>query len=298
MFDKFAEELRNARIKKGISLEQIAARTRIDIKFIEAIDTGNLSFLPELYVKAFIKQYARTVGLDEAETIQRYEDAKEGRFIEKGESKSLLEQKVGIERPQQQEIPEKPVKTFTDSSVARPLEKNDERKKLYRTAAYITGFVFLLVVVFFAFIKKSSTITVEEKPYEQVLKETQGRFEVEQKEDEQSAAQVNPDSMFLQITNVDSLDSAWVMVIYDDKVKEDFLLYPRRTKTVKATDNFQFTLGNSGVISLKLDNQLLQFEGRRGAVRHYLVSRKGLERLYSPPILKPEQNGIGSRENN
>jgi len=165
-------------------------------------------------------------------------------------------------------------------------------------AAYITGFVLLSVVVFFAFIKKSSTITVEEKPYEQVLKETQNRFEVEEKKDEQSAAQVNLDSMFLQITNVDSLDSAWVMVIYDDKATEDFLLYPRRTKTVKAEDNFQFTLGNSGVISLKLDGHALQFEGRRGAVRHYLVNRKGLERLYSPPILKPEQNGIGSRENN
>jgi hypothetical protein len=164
--------------------------------------------------------------------------------------------------------------------------------------AYITGFVLLSVVVFFAFIKKSSTITVEEKPYEQVLKEAQDRFEVEKKEEEQPAAQVNLDSMFLQITNVDSLDSAWVMVIYDDKVKEDFLLYPRRTKTVKAADNFQFTLGNSGVISLKLDNQALQFEGRRGAVRHYLVNHKGLERLYSPPILKPEQNGIGNRENN
>jgi transcriptional regulator with XRE-family HTH domain len=298
MFDQFAEELRSARLKKGISLEQIAAKTRIDIKFIEAIDTGNLSFLPELYVRAFLKQYAKTVGLDETETIQNYEDAKEGRLAEKDDSKSLLEQKIEIEKPHQEEIQEKPVRTYTDASVTKTVERGDDKKKIYRMVAYITGFVLLSVVVFFAFIKKSSTITVEEKPYEQVLKETQNRFEVEKQKDEQPAAQVNLDSMFLQIANVDSLDSAWVMVIYDDKVKEDFLLYPRRTKTVKAADNFQFTLGNSGVISLMLDNNVLQFEGRRGAVRHYLVNRKGLERLYSPPILKPEQNGIGSRENN
>ena len=297
MLDKFAEELKNARIKKGISPEQIAAKTRIDIKFIEAIDNGNLSFLPELYVKAFLKQYARTVGLNEEETIQRYEEAKEGKLIEEDDSKSLLEQKIEMERPRQKDVQEKPVRTYTDASVTKTVDRSDDKKKVYRMIAYIAGFVLLSVVVFFAFIKKSSTITVEEKPYDQVLKEAQNRFKVEE-EEEQPAAQVNLDSMFLQISNVDSLDSAWVMVIYDDKVKEDFLLYPRRTKTVKAADNFQFTLGNSGAISLKLDNQVLQFEGRRGAVRHYLVNRKGLERLYSPPILKPEQNGIGIQENN
>ena len=48
MLDKYAEELREAREKKGITLQQMAAKTRIDIKFLEAIDNGNFSFLPEL----------------------------------------------------------------------------------------------------------------------------------------------------------------------------------------------------------------------------------------------------------
>ncbi|MCK7516561.1 MAG: helix-turn-helix domain-containing protein [Ignavibacteriales bacterium] len=53
----------------------MAAKTRIDFKFLEAIDNGNFSFLPDLYVKAFIKQYAKAVDLDEQETIKKYEDA-------------------------------------------------------------------------------------------------------------------------------------------------------------------------------------------------------------------------------
>jgi cytoskeletal protein RodZ len=48
----------------------MAARTRIDLKFLEAIDNGNFSFLLDLYVKAFIKQYAKAVDLDEQETIK------------------------------------------------------------------------------------------------------------------------------------------------------------------------------------------------------------------------------------
>jgi hypothetical protein len=78
------------------------------------------------------------------------------------------------------------------------------------------------------------------------------------------------------------------MVIFDDLMKEDFLLYPKNIKTVYATDNFKFTLGNSGVMLLRLDNQLLNFEGKRGSVRHYEVNRNGIQRLNSPPILKIE----------
>jgi hypothetical protein len=78
------------------------------------------------------------------------------------------------------------------------------------------------------------------------------------------------------------------MVIYDDKMKEDFLLYPKRAKVVRTLDHFQLTFGNSGVMSLKLNDKNLNFEGRRGSVRHFKVSRDTIERLTSPPILKTE----------
>ena len=75
------------------------------------------------------------------------------------------------------------------------------------------------------------------------------------------------------------------MIISDDLKKEDFLLYPRNAKTMIAVDNFKFTLGNSGVIILKLDNEVLNFDGKRGSVRHYEVSRNGIQRLNSPPVI-------------
>ncbi len=95
MLDKFAEELRQAREENEITLQQMAAKTRIDIKFLEAIDNGNFSFLPTIYVRAFIKQYAKTVGLDEEETIKNYEAAKQGKLPEKVE---VEEKERGKER--------------------------------------------------------------------------------------------------------------------------------------------------------------------------------------------------------
>ena len=102
MLDKFADELREKREQSGITLLQMANKTRIDIKFLEALDQGNFSFLPELYVKAFIKQYAKEVGFDEDETIKRYEAAKEGRLFQQEE------QIPEPETPLEQKSPEQP----------------------------------------------------------------------------------------------------------------------------------------------------------------------------------------------
>ncbi|MGB5286928.1 MAG: RodZ domain-containing protein [Ignavibacteriaceae bacterium] len=288
MLTKFAEELRSARLKKGMSLQQMAAKTRIDLKFLEAIDNGNFSFLPELYVKAFIKQYAKVVDLDEQEMINRYEDAKAGKLIDEDESKSLLEKKIEIEKPVTETKAEEPVKAFNDVDVKKIAEKPQDFKKIFRLLAYASGIIVVAVIIFIALSGKNSEIVVEEKPFEKVLEETKDRYAVPEAKDESLATSIKLDSLILQIANVDSVDSAWVMIIYDDERKEDFLLYPKRTKTVTTFDNFRFTLGNSGVISLLLNNQKLRFDGLRGSVRHFKVSRDSIERLYSPPILKVE----------
>jgi len=161
-------------------------------------------------------------------------------------------------------------------------------KNQLRVLIYAVGIVLAGVIIFFAFMNRSSTIVVEETPYEKVLEETRDRYQTKEEPDEAPAVKISSDSLTLQFVNADSVDSAWVMVIHDDIKKEDFLLYPKNTKTVYATDNFKFTLGNSGVILLKLDNQLLNFEGKRGSARHYEINRKGIQRLTTPPILKIE----------
>ena len=287
MLDRFAEQLRKARLKKGLSLQQIAAKTRIDIKFLEAIDNGNFGFLPDLYVKAFIKQFAIAIDLDENETLKKYEDALEGKFIDEDEPKSLLEQKIEISSTPKLSASEKqtPVYDGTESPQKPPVKKGDLNKTI-RLLIYGSGIILALVMVFFLFFNRSSTIIVKEPPYEKVLEETKDRYRIKGDSEAVTSTANNTDTLALQFANADSVDSAWVMVIYDDLKKEDFLLYPRISKTVYAFDNFKFTLGNSGVIVLRLNNDLLNFEGKRGSVRHYEVTRNGIQRLVSPPILK------------
>jgi len=60
------DRLRAARIAKGLELADVAARTRIPLRHLEAIETANYAGLPSItYAMGFAKSYARAVEVDE-----------------------------------------------------------------------------------------------------------------------------------------------------------------------------------------------------------------------------------------
>lgn len=70
------ETLRDARIAKGYTLDDLQQTTKIQKRYLIAIEDGNFADLPgDFYVRAFIKQYADTVGLDGNELLESYSDA-------------------------------------------------------------------------------------------------------------------------------------------------------------------------------------------------------------------------------
>lgn len=293
MLKKFTDELKKHREKAGISLQNVAAKTRIDIKFLEALEDGNFNFLPDIYVKAFIKQYAKVVGLDEDETLQKYILAKEGKqeSVEKVKQEiSAGEEEADKQKTKSNVEANKPAKVFMDDSVSKKGNEDDKKKqKQLIIGVSVIGVILSALLVFFLFIKESNDIIIEEKPYEEVLQEAPNRYiEEENNQTTVETIEANIEDLTLTITNVDSTDSSWVLVIVDDKSIEDFLLLPKISKTIKANSNYYFTLGNSGVLKLILNGTVVDFNGRRGSARYFKLDANGLERVYTPPKLSNE----------
>lgn len=66
--DKVGQRLRSAREKAGLDLSDIASRTRIPVRHLEAIERSDYSQLPSTtYSVGFVKSYARALGLDDVE---------------------------------------------------------------------------------------------------------------------------------------------------------------------------------------------------------------------------------------
>ena len=70
------EKLRKAREAKGLSISDIEKTTKIQSRYLEAIENNEFDKLPgDFYVLAFIRQYAQIVGLDGKELLNEYSEA-------------------------------------------------------------------------------------------------------------------------------------------------------------------------------------------------------------------------------
>src|ERR1044071_7121876 len=64
------------RQNRGITLEQIAASTKISVRSLEAIEQGDFGKLPGgIYSTSYIRQYARAIDYDEGEMLEIYRRA-------------------------------------------------------------------------------------------------------------------------------------------------------------------------------------------------------------------------------
>ena len=82
---EFGAQLKIAREEAGLTLDEINNATRISMKNLRLIESGDFPSLPQTYVRAFVREYARAIGLDEDETLATYNE--------------LAESEKGIPRP-------------------------------------------------------------------------------------------------------------------------------------------------------------------------------------------------------
>lgn len=287
MLDKFADELRKKREQSGITLHQMASKTKIDIKFLEALDEGNFAFLPELYVKAFIKQYAKVVGLDETESIKRYEAARDGKLFaseatEPEIDKAALKTEVVPTAKETNQRKNQPLKSYNDPSVEKRHVESDNtgKEKLIITAA--SGILIILLLVYLFFYQDSEKIIIAERPIEEVIQDSKPRYVEETTETPAESSVHSSDSLSLKFY---STDTSWIYVIIDNSRTEEFTLSPNTEHLISAGNNFKATVGNSGAVKLTLNNTPVEFSGRKGSVRYFSLNREGLQYLNTPPKL-------------
>ena len=71
--DTFITRLRRHRERRNISLEQLAAATRIKRDALEAFERNDLARWPRgVYARAWVRAYAAAVGIDPTDTIDEF----------------------------------------------------------------------------------------------------------------------------------------------------------------------------------------------------------------------------------
>ena len=100
--ESVGEFFRQVRETKGLTVDEVAAKTRIRSDFVKALEDGNFAKLPDqVFARGFVRSYARSLGLDEEDAIHRFAQSA-GAFYEKQDERERLKvRQVEEERKRQ-----------------------------------------------------------------------------------------------------------------------------------------------------------------------------------------------------
>lgn len=271
----FVNDLKTHRESKNITLQVIHNKTRIDSKYLSAIEEGNFDIMPQVYIRAFIKEYARSIELNDEETLKNYEKALQGKYNIDPEEEVLENETNDSEK-------EKPQKLVYSSEHYNP--DNEKNSKSNINIIYVSsgaGAIVLLLLIYFLFGNNSQPEIIKENTFEDVIEDpiekNNDRFEF--KNEEKTDAKIL-DSLTLKIT---SKDTTWIRIFIDGSSEHEFIMKPEREKIFKAGSYYTILTGNAGGFDLFLNDKKLEFDGPSGAIRNYKITNDGIITINSEP---------------
>lgn len=287
---KFADELKTAREVKEISLSQVSAKTKIDLKFLQAIEDANFDILPEIYIRAFIREFTQTIDLNSNEVLQKFDMARLGKPEEKPQPQletASKEDPINVQETSG-------TKEFDSTEVLQPttlgLGKTAKSLKLN----YIIGGSILfvaLIVIYFAFIRNSSSEIIQEKLDQESSTENTQRFEIDKSSQTQTSGLVDqsalvPDSLHLSVFAVARV---WIKVTTDGKTVHQNIVQANTRLNYAASKNFSVSIGNAGLVQIFFNNKQIENVGKLGEIRNLFITHDNIRYFTIAPQSKNEK---------
>lgn len=243
--DGIAAELRNAREALGLSLADVADTTLINVRFLEELDAGRCDFLPQTYVRAFLREYAATVGLSPEDILRRYEAARSAA--------------ADAPAPEAGALPAQAVAPAPALSPGPRPEGLQITPRVARWALLGAGLVAGGVILWNA-LSRDTGPAVREIPFDEV------RAEHERAAGD-TAAPPAPAGLRDSLTlTAAALDSVWLQIRVDEGPVRTLILRRGSRMSWRAADRFTLTLGNAGGAEFTLNDRPLGRLGRTGTV--------------------------------
>ncbi len=268
MLIQFGQYLKSVREMNNLSIEDISNITKIDKKFIIEMENGNFEFQTPVFIKAFIKSYAKAVNLDPDDVLKKYELAlnnKDTDVFIKTEMPASTDTTTQ-EKPKITFGEDTPTTNYND--VTNQINHDGYSKIGYQKTPYIyigAAVVLIVVIVLLIYYFRTDTNPFENKD---IVVNNQPKYEQEvvapnnNTNTTQNIDQAKSDSLVLKITYT---KDCWTRIVPDDKKSAtiDFVGKPGDTKIVKAKEGFMVWLGNSSATSMSLNDKIIDYDNKR-----------------------------------
>lgn len=284
-----AETLAQQRELKGLTVAQLSAKTKISERFIEAMERGEFTFLPPVYVRAFLRNLAGELGLDPEVMVRQVAS-----LTESGSPDDKPLPPAAAEEPAA-DVAVADVHTLENESKAvQPgsvLAKDQIRDYRIVIIGAVSVIAVIMIALFFILNRPEQEAplfdagTIVEKPESMpaAKADTSNLIPLEEQSDQ---IQNLEDQLTLTIQTV---DTAWVRIVYRDSLVDEGMFGPGGGRSWITYDRFYLKIGNAGGVHLFLNGQDLGMAGARGRTAALRIDKTGLVRINDsdfPPIMK------------
>jgi cytoskeleton protein RodZ len=272
---------RQTRERQRLSLEQIASRTRIQQRHLEALEEENFASLPaKVFVKGFVRSYARSLGLDEDKAIQLFLTCSSDFYDRTQEEQQHIQ--VTLQAAHRKRfnwslvviifliiggvifylLPEEQETLPLTPESEAPLSLNEKEKEIILDPSPSieelppTPDVPVEMPVEPTF-SPSSNITPSPIPPEPSPKPPPSSVSPPTKE-------LGSDGIL--VLEIEATQLTWVVVQSDDQAPHEALLQPGQKSIWKANTQYLLTLGNAAGVVIRLNGELQGPFGKPGQV--------------------------------
>lgn len=235
----FGRYLRTRRLEKGVNLEVISRETKIRMDCLLLIEQEDHNRLPaEVFVKGFLRAYAKIIGVDEDDVIRRYLSSLQV-FKESARSEDDLIR----------------------------LNKNYWPRLLLSIGALLCIIAFSVYVVSF-FQGRPSTPAPKSEQFRQqkeIVEDIHDRTS-EPPEVSSPIEKHSEDILEKLLLKIMALEVTWIKVIIDEKDPKEYVMHPGDHLELEASSDFNLLIGNAGGVKLTLNDESLGVLGKSGQV--------------------------------
>ncbi len=230
----FGQYLQALRLDKKISLEKISAETRIGLSTLQLIEKEDHDKLPdEVFVKGFLRAYAKAIGADGSEAVRRYESRL--KVVQKLDSSHL-------------------------DSVSRPARS--WFKLLLVIGLYLA--LILVTVIGYGYLEHflSGRVSDETKSTAEIVPTAS----TPASPDSTARSESNDADSHKYVLNIAVQEDTWIKIIIDNGSSKSYELKVGDQLELKAASNFSLLIGNAAGVKIKLNDKFIPVSGKSGEV--------------------------------
>jgi len=265
------EELKNLRQEKDISLKTVAERSRIQMKYLEALEKGDLLKIPEVYDKLFFKSYLKALDLDPEIYFDRFIDFRRALRIDRTTSVIQISS----------------------------LDKENERKIFnHRNLFVILPFSLIILVVAFLLINTEMVSTstdgkVQEIDIVNVVDRMKAREQARQDSLNHLQDSIRVRGSGLAVS-IDARHKTWFRSVTDKMDTSEYLLKKGQKMEISADSLVEFLIGRADGLHFILNGKDLGVPDQDSLVVRYMrIDSSGV----AVKLLKPRETKESIKKN-